>query len=121
MSVEAKQAILDFMLKKKGKTRFYFNELCKAVPDMKMRQAKIIINELVNLPVYVRTVPKFTEILQGKASVEQIQDIELEDLLGRDPVPPHPELIDRCITGKVVMVTGAGGPVSSGPSSAMKW
>ena len=48
MSQEAKQAILDFMAKKKGKTKFYFNELCKAVPDMKMRQAKKIINELVN-------------------------------------------------------------------------
>lgn len=48
MNEEAKQAILDFMLKKKGKTKYYFNELCKAVPDMKMRQAKKIINELVN-------------------------------------------------------------------------
>ena len=48
MSQEAKQSILDFMLKKKGKTKYYFNELCKTVPDMKMRQAEKIINELVN-------------------------------------------------------------------------
>jgi hypothetical protein len=48
MSEEAKQAILDFMVKKKGKTKHYFSDLCKAVPDMKMRQAKKIINELIN-------------------------------------------------------------------------
>ena len=47
MSEEAKQAILDYMAKKKGKTKHYFNELCKALPDMKMRQVKKIINEMV--------------------------------------------------------------------------
>ena len=48
MSEEEKQAIIDFMKKKKGKTKYYFNELCKAVPDLKMRAAKKIINEMVN-------------------------------------------------------------------------
>lgn len=47
MSEEAKKAILDFMVSKKGKTKHYFNELCKAVPDLKMMQAKKLINELV--------------------------------------------------------------------------
>jgi hypothetical protein len=48
MSEEEKQAIIDYMKKKKGKTKHYFNELCKALPDMKMRAAKKIINEMVN-------------------------------------------------------------------------
>jgi hypothetical protein len=48
MSEEVKQAITDFMKSKKGKTKHYFNELCKAVPDMKMRQVKKVINEMVN-------------------------------------------------------------------------
>ena len=48
MSEEIKQAIIDFMKSKKGKTKYYFNELCKAAPDMKMRQVKKIINEMVN-------------------------------------------------------------------------
>ena len=48
MSEEAKQAIIDSMKKKKRKTKYYFNELCKAVPDLKMRAAKKIINEMVN-------------------------------------------------------------------------
>jgi FlaA1/EpsC-like NDP-sugar epimerase len=89
------------------------SQLMLALPSISQERRRTIINELVKLPVYVRTVPKFTEILRGKASVEEIQDIELEDLLGRDPVPPHPELMDRCITDKVVMVTGAGGSIGS--------
>jgi len=48
MSEEEKQAIIDFMKSKKGKTKHYFNELCKAVPHMKMRAAKKVINEMVN-------------------------------------------------------------------------
>ncbi|MEP5765231.1 MAG: nucleoside-diphosphate sugar epimerase/dehydratase [Halieaceae bacterium] len=89
------------------------SQVLLALPSVSADRRREIINKLVSLPVYVRTVPKFTEILQGKASVEQIQDIELEDLLGREPVPPHPELIDRCITDKVVMVTGAGGSIGA--------
>jgi FlaA1/EpsC-like NDP-sugar epimerase len=84
-----------------------------ALPTVSAERRREIINSLVNLPVYVRTVPQFADILQGNADVAQIQDIALEDLLGRDPVPPHPELIDRCIADKVVMVTGAGGSIGS--------
>ena len=57
--------------------------------------------------------PPISELVSGKAKVNQIQDIELEDLLGREPVPPHPELVATCITDKVVMVTGAGGSIGS--------
>jgi FlaA1/EpsC-like NDP-sugar epimerase len=84
-----------------------------ALPTVSAERRREIINSLVTLPVYVRTVPQFADILRGKADVAQIQDIALEDLLGRDPVPPHPELIDRCIADKVVMVTGAGGSIGS--------
>jgi FlaA1/EpsC-like NDP-sugar epimerase len=84
-----------------------------AIPSASPERRKEIINSLVGLPVYVRTVPKINELVAGQASVNQIRDIDLDDLLGREPVPPHPELIDRCITGKTVMVTGAGGSIGS--------
>lgn len=84
-----------------------------AIPSASPERRKEIINSLVGLPVYVRTVPTINELLAGEASVNQIRDIDLDDLLGRDPVPPHPELIERCITGKVVMVTGAGGSIGA--------
>jgi FlaA1/EpsC-like NDP-sugar epimerase len=88
-------------------------QILLAIPSASPERRKEIINSLVGLPVYVRTVPKINELVGGQASVNQIQDIALDDLLGRDAVPPHPELIDRCITGKVVMVTGAGGSIGS--------
>ncbi len=88
-------------------------QILLAVPSASPERRKEIINSLVGLPVYVRTVPKISELVAGQASVYQIQDIALDDLLGREAVPPHPELIDRCITGKVVMVTGAGGSIGS--------
>ena len=84
-----------------------------AIPSASSERRREIINSLVGLPVHVRTVPKINEIVSGAAAVSQIQDIDLDDLLGRDPVPPHPELIDRCITDKVVMVTGAGGSIGA--------
>ena len=84
-----------------------------AIPSASTERRREIINSLVGLPVHVRTIPKINELVAGAAVVSQIQDIDLDDLLGRDPVPPHPELIDRCITGKAVMVTGAGGSIGA--------
>lgn len=84
-----------------------------AIPSATPERRREIINSLVGLPVHVRTVPKINELVAGAAMVSQIQDIDLDDLLGRDPVPPHPELIDRCITDKVVMITGAGGSIGA--------
>ena len=84
-----------------------------AIPSASAERRREIINSLVGLPVHVRTVPKIHELVAGRAAVTQIQDIDLDDLLGREPVPPHPELIDRCITDKVVMVTGAGGSIGA--------
>jgi FlaA1/EpsC-like NDP-sugar epimerase len=88
-------------------------QILLAIPSVSSERRKEIINSLVGLPVYVRTVPKINELVSGLAKVNQIQDIELDELLGREPVPPHPELMDRCITDKVVLVTGAGGSIGS--------
>ncbi|MEM1153282.1 MAG: nucleoside-diphosphate sugar epimerase/dehydratase [Pseudomonadota bacterium] len=89
------------------------SQILLAIPSASPERRKEIINSLVGLPVYVRTVPRINELVSGQASVNQIQDISLDDLLGREAVPPHPELIDRCITDKVVMVTGAGGSIGA--------
>ncbi|MEJ2446220.1 MAG: nucleoside-diphosphate sugar epimerase/dehydratase, partial [Exilibacterium sp.] len=72
-----------------------------------------IIASLESLGVTVKTIPPLQDILSGKASVENIKDVEIEDLLGRDPVQPIESLMHACITHKVVMVTGAGGSIGS--------
>ncbi|GAA6119687.1 nucleoside-diphosphate sugar epimerase/dehydratase [Acidovorax sp. FG27] len=61
----------------------------------------------------VRTLPTVTDIAQGRVQVSQLRDVEVSDLLGRDPIPPDPALLGRNITGKAVLVTGAGGSIGS--------
>ena len=84
-----------------------------AVPSSTRVQRREIIERLRPLPVTVRTVPSLTELVEGRISVDEIRPIAVEDLLGRDSVEPKQELLDRCIRGRVVMVTGAGGSIGS--------
>lgn len=72
-----------------------------------------VIKRLESLSVSVQTVPAIPDILSGKARIEHIKDVDIEDLLGRDPVKADPQLLSANIAGKVVMVTGAGGSIGS--------
>lgn len=84
-----------------------------ALPSASRRERKHALDLLEGLPVHVQTVPSMPEIVSGQASVDQLREVEIEDLLGRDPVPPKKELLDISIYNKVVMVTGAGGSIGS--------
>ncbi|WP_205687195.1 polysaccharide biosynthesis protein [Chromohalobacter israelensis] len=84
-----------------------------AMPSATKAQRKQSLDKLGDVPVRVQTVPSMPEIVSGLASVDQLREVELEDLLGRDPVPPQLELVDASIRDKVVMVTGAGGSIGS--------
>jgi len=65
------------------------------------------------IPIKVRTIPGLYELLQGNVTVSRIRDIEIEDLLGREPVEMEPESINQFLHDKSVMVTGAGGSIGS--------
>ena len=84
-----------------------------AMPSSTRNERREIIERLQVLPVKVRTVPSLTELVEGKVSLDEVRPIAIEDLLGRDAVEPRQDLLDRCIRGKVVMVTGAGGSIGS--------
>ena len=73
----------------------------------------LIIRQLESQPVVIQTIPQINDVVSGKARIEEIRDVEIEDLLGRDEVSPDKELLSDCITGKTVMVTGAGGSIGS--------
>lgn len=72
-----------------------------------------IINRLEPLGLTIKTIPRIKDILSGKSKIEDIKDIDVEDLLGRDPVKPDSSLMDACIKGRNVLVTGAGGSIGS--------
>lgn len=84
-----------------------------AMPSVTRYRRQMVINRLEQYPVRVKTVPEFNALVTGQASVEQVQDIDIIDLLAREPVPPKPLLLERCNRDKVVMVTGAGGSIGS--------
>ena len=76
-------------------------------------QRSQILHFLEPLGIAVQTVPDFAEILAGKARISEVRDLDVEDLLGRDPVVPDTDLLQSSIAGKTVMVTGAGGSIGS--------
>jgi len=84
-----------------------------ALPEISRRSRRIILEQLSEHPVHVQTIPDLDSIVSGKARVEDIADVDVKDLLGRDSVPPNNKLLRASITGKSVMVTGAGGSIGS--------
>ena len=84
-----------------------------ALPSQTRRRRQEILKAIEPLSLLVQTVPDYGDILAGHARVEDVRDVDAGDLLGRDPVPPNTRLLDACIQGKVVMVTGAGGSIGS--------
>ena len=84
-----------------------------ALPNASNRDRKRVLESLSSYSVHIQTIPSMPDLLSGKASVEQLREVEIEDLLGRDSVPPMPELMAKCIMNKVVMITGAGGSIGS--------
>jgi len=88
-------------------------EVALAIPSVARTRRKQIIQELADLGIPLTTVPSLPEILTGQTTSLQLKQIDVVELLGRDPVPPNPELLAECISGKTVMVTGAGGSIGS--------
>lgn len=87
------------------------NKVLLALGGASYSQRATVIKKLEPLGVEVQTVPVMTDIINGDTKIEHIKDVDVEDLLGRDPVQPDPQLLDACIKDKVVMVTGAGGSI----------
>lgn len=84
-----------------------------AMPSASPQRRREIVHMLQGASALVRTLPPLAELVEGKVSDAAIRDVQVEDLLGRPPVPPRQDLFARCVSGKVVLVTGAGGSIGS--------
>ncbi len=84
-----------------------------AIPEATRARRQEILESIETLSIPVQTIPDMADLISGKAKVNELRDVSIEDLLGRDPIPPDPSLMGADITGKVVMVTGAGGSIGS--------
>lgn len=89
------------------------DELLLAIPSASRARRREIIDSLEKLHCKVKLIPGMADVVSGHVSVDAIREVEIEDLLGRESVVPDPELLGRCLTGKVVLVSGAGGSIGS--------
>ncbi|CAN7432199.1 nucleoside-diphosphate sugar epimerase/dehydratase [Pseudorhodoferax sp. LjRoot39] len=93
--------------------RLRISDILLALPSATRERRNQIIQRLQPLGVRVRTLPGLADLASGRVSVQDIRELDIEDLLGREPVPPRPELLARNLTGRTVLVTGAGGSIGS--------
>lgn len=93
--------------------RMGITDILLAVPSIGRARRNAIIAKLRELPVHVRTLPGMVDLASGRVTVGDIQELDVEDLLGRSPVPPDEALLARNLANKVVLVTGAGGSIGS--------
>ncbi len=88
-------------------------ELLLAIPSSSRGRRREILGLLEGFPLHVRSVPGFMDLASGRVKVDDIQEVDIADLLGRDAVPAQADLLERCIKGQCVLVTGAGGSIGS--------
>lgn len=86
-------------------------DILLAMPNATRERRNQIIESLQGLPVHVRTLPSMADLASGKVTVQDIHELDVEDLLGREPVPPNAELLVQDLAGQVVLVSGAGGSI----------
>ena len=86
-------------------------DILLALPSATRDRRNVILEALRPLPVHIRTLPGLSDLASGRVTVQDFRELDVEDLLGRDPVPPDAALLARDLSGQVVLVTGAGGSI----------
>jgi len=89
------------------------SDVLLAMPSLSRRRRNEILSQIRVARVAVRTLPSVTDLAQGKVSISDLRELDIDDLLGREPVAPNHILLAKNIVGKVVLVTGAGGSIGS--------
>lgn len=93
--------------------RHHVTDVLLAMSKAPRARRNQIIGQLKGTGLHIRAMPSVDELARGTVSFSDLKDLDIEDLLGRAPIPPDDILLRRNITGRVVMVTGAGGSIGS--------
>lgn len=89
------------------------SDVLLAMPSISRQRRNQILNRIRSAHVSVRTLPSVTDLAQGRVSVNDLRELDIDDLLGRDPIVPNHILLTKNILSKVVLVTGAGGSIGN--------
>jgi FlaA1/EpsC-like NDP-sugar epimerase len=93
--------------------RYNIDMILLAIPQVSRRERERIVRSFDGMKARVLTLPAMREIVDGAVSFSDLRQVEVTDLLGRDPVPPNQLLLNKTVIGKTVLVTGAGGSIGS--------
>jgi FlaA1/EpsC-like NDP-sugar epimerase len=93
--------------------RHHVDEVLLAIPSASRSRRREIIERLQASPVRVRSLPSVANIIDGRVSISDLREVQVEELLGREPVEPNEILLGKTLVGKTVLVTGAGGSIGS--------
>lgn len=93
--------------------REHVGHVLLAMPSIGRKERNAILLRMRPHPVHVRTLPGVSELATGTVTLKDVQELDIADILGRDPVLPNGILLNRNVRGKVVLVTGAGGSIGS--------
>lgn len=93
--------------------RYSVEKILLAIPSGTREKRREIIAKLENYPCEVLSIPSMGDLVSGRARIDQLNDVSIEDLLGRDPTQPDQNLLSANIHDKNVLVTGAGGSIGS--------
>jgi FlaA1/EpsC-like NDP-sugar epimerase len=93
--------------------KFQVKRILLAMPRNSKNRIANILNKLENLPVEILSIPSSADLVSGKAKIDELHEVSISDLLGRNSVKPNQDLLEANITNKVVMITGAGGSIGS--------
>lgn len=88
-------------------------QILLAIPSASRGRRREILTFLEGFALHVQSVPGFMDLASGRVKVDDIQEVDIADLLGRDSVPPQDELLEHCIKEQSVLITGAGGSIGS--------
>lgn len=89
------------------------DEIIIAMPSVKGKEIKAIISICKETNCKLTILPGLYEIIEGKVSISQLRPVDIEDLLGRDPVKLDTTAVKEYLAGKIVLITGAGGSIGS--------
>ncbi|MEO5333118.1 MAG: polysaccharide biosynthesis protein [Magnetococcus sp. YQC-5] len=92
---------------------FSIQRVLLAIPSVARYRRREILRFLERMPIHVQEIPSLVELASGTKQVDDVREVCVEDLLGREPIPPRQSLMEACITDKNVLVTGAGGSIGS--------
>ncbi|MCD1266826.1 polysaccharide biosynthesis protein [Shinella sumterensis] len=93
--------------------RYGIKEIVLSMSSIPVTRRQAVLSRVTGLGIKIRSLPDISDLVDGRYIVSQIREIEIDELLGRSFVPADNELLDQALTGKTVMVTGAGGSIGS--------